>query len=191
MTTEETYILGLTATEQTLVKTLLKRYVNEVKPIDPEDPASVEEAEERIDAVDKIISRIAENETPHSVCTRNVYFNVYATEQQYGGSEEGGWYYTETKCVYTEMVKLPDADLLDANSLSHIANRIFELCNDYDISYSYIDTDEFAECISNLFDEGLLYSPRIGTADRYGFGCYVQMERMPAESQNTATQHYS
>lgn len=38
------------------------------------------------------------------------YVNVYEVTREYGGPEEGGWWYNDYECIYTEKVEKEQAE---------------------------------------------------------------------------------
>lgn len=135
------------------------------------------------------------------------YINIYSVCQEYGGAEEGGWYYHTTDCemsfgfdnlpravdefnllVSTEYAR-DDEDWQCITTEQIIENASYLEAVAYSNSY-------YSDNIPVLINTHIVgYNTRTiaeySDLDRHGEGTVVRIERMPAESHDTTRRYYS
>jgi hypothetical protein len=105
---------------------------------------------------------------------RKVYFlNMYSITRQYGGPEEGGWYYDAYDCTYTSSGW--DTDMVD---------EFIDVCHNNGIS----SPDLHHYYLLRMLQQHMYY--QLGNLDRLGQGILVVIERAPAAQQTKERPHY-
>lgn len=164
--TEPTYTMTLSRREMKVLTALIAAY-------DDEDDDSYTTA----------TIRHIKDAARRQACQSFKFVNVYDYTQQYGGAEEGGWYYTTTECVRSYGVAVcSERDL----------HRLIELF--IEMSIEWCDTvypstiEATAEIYQQLVSLQIVQSSQL---DKYGAGYVVRVEDEPGESEDTSTRIYS
>ena len=122
----------------------------------------------------------------------NMYFiNVYDREQQYGGPEEGGWWYHSMicegsygyDCVDWNQISIPDFRFLIDMFIEQLQTEF-----EGDEVFNFLNNDNLKTEIT----EALLRNDYFEYAelDHYGVGRVVAIERQPGAQHNLNRQHY-
>lgn len=119
----------------------------------------------------------------------NMWFiNIYSRDQQYGGPEEGGWWYHTTQCEYSlgfdcvdwNQPSVPDLSYLLDSYLAQIDSN-FDGVECLEKVGTKLEIEEF------IREHGYFEYSEL---DRYGEGTIVSIERQPGAQHNMQRQHY-
>ena len=133
------------------------------------------------------------NRAEQSITSRMLYYNVYTVEQQYGGPEEGGWYYHIRTCTHSEGVVAfaPDREVTDSfhDMFKHFLKdaELLDISNEYS-EMSQTDLETLLRYI--FLDERSNLGMYLTSVDRYGEGRVIAIEPAAALSEDTRRQIY-
>ena len=112
-----------------------------------------------------------------------VYFiNVYETEQQYGGPEEGGWYYHTMNCIASVgHVCGGDTDNMDLPFLSYHVLAELE---------GFFDVNKIPDITAIQHSLETNNTISYYELDKYGNGIILKVEDEATKSHDISQQHY-
>jgi arsenate reductase-like glutaredoxin family protein len=133
------------------------------------------------------------NRAEQSITSRMLYYNVYNVEQQYGGPEEGGWYYHTYRCTYSEGVEAFSQDRQVTDSFHDMFKHFLKDAELLTIpnDYSEMSQDDIETLVKYTF---LVEKSNLGmylsAVDRYGEGIVIAIEPAAALSEDTRREIY-
>lgn len=113
-----------------------------------------------------------------------LFINVYERDQQYGGPEEGGWYYHNRSCLFSIGQDVVMSEVDDVNLVfGPVADKFEEYCLAYGIEITW-DRQAIMDQIESTD------SFWASNLDKYGEGIELAIERLPGQSIDTARHFY-
>lgn len=162
MTAETTKVCTVTLTQQDIDVLLA---LLEPSSQQPEDPGA------------DLYTHLA---TAKRLARETFYLNIYEIKQNYGGPEEGGWYYHTTECVGIH----PFAYLDEATrELEYIAADYNIELDSETIKQTWMEVNAGKA----LVDQSVAY---YSESNKYGECTMLAIEMMPAASEDLERQHY-
>lgn len=127
---------------------------------------------------------------------QNMWFiNIYVVNKQYGGPEEGGWYYDTYDCIKSyghscleqEVSVRIDGKVVPWRSFNEMVEDFISYCEFYEVKPPFTDMYDYA-AYEELLNEGRTITA--SDIDRHGEGILLSIERAPGQRHMTWRHHY-
>jgi hypothetical protein len=125
----------------------------------------------------------------HNPIAANMYFiNIYDRDQQYGGPEEGGWWFHTMLCEYSLGYDCVDWNQIGVPDFRYLIDMFIEQVQTNFDEADILNKPDLKEDIARSLTEHDYYE--VAQLDHYGVGRVVAIERQPGARHNTRRQYY-